>query len=399
MPLLDQAHTNELRRELATHGLAIFRGIALPQRYFAVQGSAGADLLFKRLDDGTGCIALIQQDVRYLGRDQALAKAFASRPNNGWRPIAVFRPAEPEAVLSQADILLGLTGRAPQLPMPSQPREIVVDPGELEHHAGGQNPEKDDAARFGTDLVEEARQGRLTAALFRDKETEALIRILSKEGKTAACLVGEPGVGKTKVVENLAVWVAQNRVPPGLQGARILDVNLCLLAAGATYQNEFEGRMKKVLDLARRDSNVILFLDEVHTIRAPGSNASQMVKSDLGRGRIRCIGATTNAEFRLIDTDAALARRFQVVPVPELTRDQTVEILDDYRKNLLRHHGVEIPDELLATTVDLATRYVSNRYLPDKALDLLDEACACARLEATPRAGAMLFKVRKPALH
>jgi hypothetical protein len=396
--LLNQVHTTTLRRELAARGHAIFRGVALPRRYFAVQAAEGADLLFKRLDDGSGCIVLVQQDVHYFGRDQALTKAFASRPQNGWRPLAILRPAEPEAILSQADILLGLTGRAPELPLPSQPRELVVGPDELEHHVGVQETQKDDGDRFGTDLVQEARQGRFAEALFRDKETEALIRILSKESKTAACLVGEPGVGKTKVVENLAVWVARNRVPQALHRARILDLNLSLLAAGATYQNEFEGRMKKVLDLARRDPDVILFLDEVHTIRAPGSNASQMMKSDLGRGRIRCIGATTNAEFRLIDADAALARRFQVVPVNELTREQTIQILDDYRKILSEHHNVDIPDELLATTVDLASRYVSNRFLPDKALDLLDEACACAQLEAAPPARTVLSRVRKQAL-
>lgn len=214
-----------------------------------------------------------------------------------------------------------------------------------------------------------------------------MIRVLSKEGKNAVCLVGEPGVGKTRVVEHLALLVAKGEVPNALRGVRILDVNLSMLAAGAIHQNEFEGRMKQILDLARRDAKVILFLDELHTLRAPGSDASQMVKSDLGRGRIRCIGATTPREFRLIENDAALARRFQVVPVGELSRGQTVHILEQVVPRLEAHHHVEIPAELLPVVVDLSIRYVPSRHLPDKALDLLDEACACAGLGA-PRASA-----------
>jgi ATP-dependent Clp protease ATP-binding subunit ClpC len=231
-------------------------------------------------------------------------------------------------------------------------------------------------------LVAEARRGHIAPALFREKETAAMIRVLSKEGKNAVCLVGEPGVGKTHVVEHLALLVARGEVPLALQGVRLLDVNLSMLAAGAVHQNEFEGRMKQVLDLARRDPKVILFLDELHTLRTPGNDASQMVKADLGRGRIRCIGATTQREFRLIESDAALARRFQVVPVAALNREQSIHVLEQLVPHLEAHHRVEVPVDLLPVIVDLSIRYVSNRQLPDKALDLLDEACACASLDS-----------------
>jgi ATP-dependent Clp protease ATP-binding subunit ClpA len=385
MPLFDAVRANQFRRQIEGQSYAAFRQVPLPPRYFAAPAGGNADLLFKRLDDGSGCILLIEAGVQYLGRDPALRGAFAVPARNGWRPLAILRPAMPEAVLRQADALLGLGGAEPRMPAAPEPKEIVVRAEELHRQGMRGRTDENDVERFGTDLVEEAKNGRLQPALFREKETEALLRILSKEGKNAVCLVGEAGVGKTKIVENLAIRIAQGGVPPSLQQARVLDVNLSFLAAGATYQNEFEGRLKQLLDLGRQDPNVILFLDEIHTIRAPGSNAAQMVKSDLGRGRIRCVGATTNAEFRLIETDAALARRFQVVPVPELSRDQTLEILRSYRERLERHHGVRIDPELLAPAVDLAIRYVPHRNLPDKALDLLDEACASARIEADRR--------------
>jgi ATP-dependent Clp protease ATP-binding subunit ClpC len=197
-------------------------------------------------------------------------------------------------------------------------------------------------------------------------------------------LVGPPGVGKTAVVEGLAVRVAHEAIPDSLIRARILDVNLSFLAAGATYRNEFEGRLKDLLDLARHDRNVILFLDEIHVICACGSDGSQLIKSDLGRGRIRCIGATTNSEFRALEADAALARRFQAIPVQEPTPRQSLEILRAARARFEEYHGVSILDEQLKAVVDLACRFVPERHLPDKALDLLDEACACARIGRAP---------------
>jgi ATP-dependent Clp protease ATP-binding subunit ClpA len=380
MPLSEPHTVTHFRREVAASSFVVFRQVALSPRHFEVANHLGADVLLKRRDDDASYLLCVGDGIRYVGQDRTYRRLFAAEPHRGWRVLAIIHSPEEEAVLRETDAVLGLDGHAPHLPRAEAeaPRQIVVRREEL-------GPDKQPAAegaegRFGVNLVEEARAGRIARALHRDKEIDALIRILSKEGKNAACLVGEPGVGKTAVVEGLAHRVSGGDVPQTLARARILDVNLSFLAAGASYKNQFEGRVKELLDLARRDHDVILFLDEVHTIRASGSDASQLVKQDLGRGRIRCIGATTNAEYRNIEADAALARRFQVVPIRELTPLQTIAILRTNRARLEQHHGVAIPDNLLRSVVDLVCRYVADRRLPDKAMDLLDEACACARL-------------------
>ena len=236
-----------------------------------------------------------------------------------------------------------------------------------------------DDGRFGTDLVEEARHGRLAPARFRQSETAALMRI-SKREKNAACVVGEAGVGKTAIVENLAIEIAAANVPPALIDTRIVDVNLSFMAAGAVHANEFEGRLARILDIARADRRMILFFDEIHTIRLTGSNVAQLVKSDLGRGRIRCVGATTPEEFRDIEDDSALARRFQKIRVDELTREESIAVLENAKARLEAHHRVTIPHEMIVRCVDLSIRFAPDRRLPDKALDLLDEACAAAQI-------------------
>ncbi len=382
MPLSEAQSIERFRRDVAATSFVAFRGVILPPRHFAVEGGTGADLLIKRRSEDAAYFLLVDASVRYLGQDRVYRRLFAAAPQRGWRTMAAIRSNDAELVLREVDAVLGLDGQAPRLLAPTAHarRELVVRTEDLASDSGA--PAKEPGDRFGTDLVEQARQRRLSVPLFRDNETNALVRILSKAGKNAAVLVGLPGVGKTSVVEGLAVQIASGNVPQTLVHARILDVNLSFLAAGASYKNEFEGRMKELLDLARRDREVILFLDELHTIRAPNSDASQMVKSDLGRGRIRCIGATTNAEFRVLQADAALARRFQVVPVQELTPAQSVAILRATRVRLETHHGVSIPEELFQQIVNLTSRHVPDRHLPDKALDLLDEACACAKLAA-----------------
>lgn len=383
MPLLDPRDVNGFHREMETSQLAIVRGIPLPDNHFAVRGP-GADLLFKRLDRGRSVGILVDEEVRYIGVHPALRDMFSTQPIRGWRPLLVVPGQPSDRALREAETLLGLNGLPPRVPAgeESAPREIVVTGEQVRNDTGL----KDGSApsSFGVDLVLEAREGRLEPPLFRAAETAALVRILSKEGKNAAVLVGPPGVGKTAAVEGLAVAIARGEVPADFGAARVLDVNLSFLAAGCGFRNEFEGRMKNLLDQARRDPTTILFFDELHTIRNAGGDASQMVKSDLGRGHLRCIGATTNEEFRQIEQDAALARRFQVVPVVELTAAQTVEVLRVASERLQRHHRVSIPDDLLRVIVDLSVRHVPNRHLPDKALDLLDEACACARLEGRP---------------
>jgi ATP-dependent Clp protease ATP-binding subunit ClpC len=184
--------------------------------------------------------------------------------------------------------------------------------------------------------------------------------------------------------------VATGQVPQSLRSIRILDVNLSFLMAGASAVNEAEGRLKEVLDAARADHNTVLFFDELHVITSPLHQGAQLIKPDLGRGRIRCIGATTQREFRAIEDDAALARRFQPVPVMELTPQQSLEVLRDYAGRLAAHHRVVIDGAMLQSALELSQRHVPQRRLPDKALDLLDEACALARIEAESMPGASL---------
>jgi ATP-dependent Clp protease ATP-binding subunit ClpA len=382
MALFDPEGIERFRREAAGTSLVAFPRVTLSPQWFAPGPRPATDVLFKALDNRQGCILLVEAALRYTGADRDVAGAFDNDESRGWRPLAVIAAVRAEEVLRFTDELLGLTGRPPRVPRstPVRSREIVV--GRTE--AGGRAAPADDSPlhRFGVDLVEEAHAGRLAPPLYRDRETAALVRVLSKAGKNAACLIGEPGVGKTAVVEGLAVAIAEERVPAALRGARILDVNLSFLTAGASMRGDFEERVKDLVELARHDRRIVLFLDELHTVRAAGGDASQMLKADLGRGRISCIGATTSAEWRQIEADAALARRFQVIRVEELSPAQAVEAMRGRRVELERHHGVVVPDELIARAVDLAVRYLPDRRLPDKALDLLDEACACAAIAA-----------------
>ena len=377
MPLYEPARVEELRHLLARDSPAIFRNVPLPQRYFEAPAQ-GADVLLKALPQARRVILLVEQGVRYRGADAAVRKAFDQEVVRGWRRVADL-PLDVDLALRWTDMILGLASRPPQMPT-LEPAQMVVEAEELDPERAAS--ESRTGLRAAVDLVAEARRGKLRRALFREDVVQAVERILSKEGKNAVVLLGEPGVGKTAVVETLAVEIAQGRVPPQLAKASVWEINLGRLAAGAKFQNEQEGRFEEILEQARHDPNMILFLDELHVLCTLGGNLAQMIKADLERGRVRCIGATTNEEFRHIEADAALARRFQPVPVPELTPAQTLVVLQDYLPRLERHHGVRVPQELLKTAVDLAVRYVPDRYLPDKALDLLDEACAAASLQA-----------------
>lgn len=383
MPLHSEPSRVRFDEEMSRRNTISYRRVDLPGEWFGPGPDPETDVLFRPLGGGDRCAFLVAADIRYTGADPDLVEAFDNPDVRGWRPLAVVKSLNGAQVLSFADAVLGLTGAPPHVPRvaPTRPRELVVDTEDLSEDAESKDP----AERFGADLVEEARAGRLEKPLYREPETEALIRILSKAGKNAACLVGEPGTGKTAVVEGLACAVAENRVPPALQGVRIRDVNLTFLGAGASMRGEFEARVKELVELARQDRKTILFLDEFHTIRAPSNDASQMLKSDLGRGRIACIGATTTAEYRQIEADGALARRFQVVRVEELGRTEATEILRERKTAVERHHGVEVPDELIEQIIELAQRFVPDRRLPDKALDLLDEACACAAISSAAK--------------
>lgn len=240
--------------------------------------------------------------------------------------------------------------------------------------------------QFSRDMTMDARMGNLDPVIGREKEIERVLQILSRRMKNNPCMVGEPGVGKTAVAEGIAYLIAAGDVPDTVRDKRLLSLDLSSMVAGSKYRGEFEERIKKVIAEVKNAGNVILFVDELHTIIGAGGaegaiDASNILKPSLSRGEIQMIGATTRAEYRkYIEKDAALERRFQPVYVEEPTNEETVEILKGLRPAYEEYHHVEISDQALETAVSLSVRYISDRFLPDKAIDLMDEACSRKRL-------------------
>ena len=240
--------------------------------------------------------------------------------------------------------------------------------------------------QFSRDMTMDARMGNLDPVIGREKEIERVLQILSRRMKNNPCMVGEPGVGKTAVAEGIAYLIAAGDVPDTVRDKRLLSLDLSSMVAGSKYRGEFEERIKKVIAEVKNAGNVILFVDELHTIIGAGGaegaiDASNILKPSLSRGEIQMIGATTRAEYRkYIEKDAALERRFQPVYVEEPTNEETVEILKGLRSAYEEHHHVEISDQALEASVSLSIRYISDRFLPDKAIDLMDEACSRKRL-------------------
>lgn len=240
--------------------------------------------------------------------------------------------------------------------------------------------------QYSRDLTQEARMGNMDPVIGRTKEIERVMQILSRRMKNNPCMVGEPGVGKTAVVEGVAYLIAHDEVPDTVKGKRLLSLDLSSMVAGSKYRGEFEDRIKKVIGEVVSDGNIILFVDELHTLIGAGGaegaiDASNILKPSLSRGEIQMIGATTLNEYRkYIEKDAALERRFQPVYVDEPTRDEAVEILKGLRPCYEQHHNVDISDDAVEAAVDLSIRYITDRFLPDKAIDLMDEACSRKRL-------------------
>lgn len=249
---------------------------------------------------------------------------------------------------------------------------------------GGNTPTLEQYSR---DLTALAEEGKLDPVVGREQEIERIMEILSRRTKNNPCLVGEPGVGKTAIVEGLAQRIAMGAVPAPLQNRRLLTLDMASMVAGSKYRGEFEERIKRVIKEAEESQEVLLFIDELHTIIGAGGaegamDASNILKPSLARGEIQLIGATTIEEYRkYIEKDPALERRFQPVTVEEPTMEETVEILKGLRKAYEKHHGVVITDEAVQAAVTLSERYINDRFLPDKAIDLLDEAAARKQLQ------------------
>lgn len=241
--------------------------------------------------------------------------------------------------------------------------------------------------QFGRDLTEMAREGKLDPVIGRDDETQRVLEILSRRLKNNPCLIGDPGVGKTAIAEGLAQKIVEGNMPEILKNKRVVTLDISSMIAGAKYRGEFEERLKKVMEEIKQAGNVILFIDEIHTIIGAGGaegaiDASNILKPALARGEIQCIGATTIDEYRKhIEKDSALERRFQPVNVGEPTKGEALEILKGLRDKYEAHHRVKITDEALEAAVNLSDRYITDRYLPDKAIDLIDEAGAKVRIQ------------------
>jgi ATP-dependent Clp protease ATP-binding subunit ClpC len=272
-----------------------------------------------------------------------------------------------EAVKAELDNLLRGSGQA----QPSAPQEKSKTPN-LDH--------------FSRDLTKLAREGGLDPIIGRDREIERVAQILSRRKKNNPVLLGEPGVGKTAIAEGLALRIVQQKVSPILFGKRVVALDLGSIVAGTKYRGQFEERIKAIMTEIEKNPNIILFLDELHTIVGAGSasgslDASNMFKPALARGELQCIGATTLKEYRQsIEKDGALERRFQKVMVDPPSVDDTVKILLGLREKYEQHHGVKYPDDSIDLAVKLSDRYITDRYLPDKAIDVMDETGSCVRI-------------------
>ena len=289
-------------------------------------------------------------------------------------------------------ILLNLNGDLPKIY-----NEIVKNSNEMESTIGGiskQNNKIGDKSntptlnQFGEDLTQKASEGKLDPVIGRKKEIQRVIQILSRRTKNNPCLIGETGVGKTAIVEGLAQKISSGDVPEILKNKRLMNIDISGMVAGAKYRGDFEERIKKALNEVKKFGDIILFIDEIHTIVGAGSaegaiDAANILKPMLARGDIQLIGATTINEYRkYIEKDAALERRFSSVVVPEPSEEDTNLILKGLRDKYEAHHNVKVTDEAIESAIKLSVRYINDRFLPDKAIDLIDEAASKARLKA-----------------
>jgi len=316
-----------------------------------------------------------RQEVNYIGTEHLLLGLVMEGEGIAARILANLN-VSPERVWKQVVKLLGGELDESAIPVPNSV-PTSKNPGPVNTPALNE---------FGRDLTLQAREGRLDPVIGREKEIERVIQVLSRRTKNNPALIGEPGVGKTAIAEGLAQGIVNNRVPEILVNKRVITLDLSAMVAGSKYRGEFEERLKKVMEEIRADGNIILFIDELHTLIGAGAaegaiDAANILKPALARGELQCIGATTLEEYRkYIEKDSALERRFQPISVGEPTVEEAIVILHGLRDRYEAHHRVKITDESIEAAARLSDRYISDRFLPDKAIDLMDEAASRVRL-------------------
>src|SRR5579875_1837542 len=265
--------------------------------------------------------------------------------------------------------------------------KVLTQSGPAPHHGDRRSSKTPTIDQLGIDLTSQARGGQLDPIVGRGDEIERVLQVLSRRRKNNPALIGEPGVGKTAIVEGLAQRIVSGEVPENLLGKRLLTLDIGSLVAGTKYRGEFEERLKKIIEEIRSSGDCIIFIDEVHTLVGAGAaegavDAANILKPALSRGELQCIGATTLDEYRkYIEKDAALQRRFQEVIVREPTVDETIQILHGLRERYEQHHRLKISDEALKAAAEMSNRYITDRSLPDKAIDLIDEAASRVRMQ------------------
>ena len=357
------------------------------------------DGLLKRLQiDKTRALQMIDEEMGRVARSSNVNPQFTNEVVSSFTKAQQWSDSVQETYLSVASVFISLMFNksyiSKKLVKEFHLKEDVCKEEELKRRGGKKmdspNAESNVEAlsKYGRDLVEDVKNGKIDPIIGRDDEIRRVIQILSRKTKNNPVLIGEPGVGKTAVVEGIAWRIMKGDVPGSLKDKKLMELDMGSLIAGAKYRGEFEERLKAILEEVKAaQGNIILFIDEIHNLVGAGKtegsmDAGNMLKPMLARGELRCIGATTFNEYRqYIEKDAALERRFQKVMVQEPTVEDTISILRGLKDRFESYHGVKILDEALIAAATMSNRYISDRFLPDKAIDLVDEACAMLRVE------------------